>query len=256
MALNPGWNPDQYLRFSGERLQPAIDLVRRIEHPGALNVVDLGCGTGSALPLLAARFPEAEVTGVDGSAEMLAKAAAGGFAVTRADIASWAPEKPVDVLFSNAALHWLPEHEVLFPRLLKSLAPGGTLAVQMPAMHDAPLRALQLQVAAMAPWGEQLAGIGSAPPILSPGGYYDLLRPLCGKLEIWVTEYVHVLSGPDPVVQWAMGSSLRPWLDALSPEHQPDFLAAYAKLLRPHYPEQADGKTLLPFRRIFLLASL
>jgi trans-aconitate 2-methyltransferase len=256
MAANPGWNPEQYLRFSAERLQPAIDLISRISHPGALQVVDLGCGAGNALPLLAARFPDAELTGVDGSAEMLAQTAAGGFPVQQADIAEWRPERPLDVVFSNAALHWLPGHETLFPRLLGSLAPGGTLAVQMPAMHDAPLRALQVEVAAQGPWAERLRGMASAPPILSAGAYYDLLRPRCASLDLWFTEYVHVLTGPDPVMQWAMGSSLRPYLDQLEEAQKPGFLAAYAEALRPHYPTRADGSVLLPFRRLFILASL
>ncbi|MFC4165860.1 methyltransferase domain-containing protein [Teichococcus aestuarii] len=251
-----GWDPTQYLRFSDERLRPAIDLIARLDHPGAVQVVDLGCGAGNALPLLAARFPGATISGVDGSAAMLARAAEAGFATHQADIARWAPPGPVDVLFSNAALHWLPDHAGLFPRLLGTLAPGGTLAVQMPAMHDAPLRALQDQIARQGRWAERLRGVSSAPPILSAGDYYNLLRPRVARLEMWFTEYVHVLQGADPVVQWAMGSSLRPYLDALDEAERPDFLAAYGEALRPHYPTQADGTVLLPFRRFFLLASM
>lgn len=256
MSANPSWNPEQYLRFGDERLRPAIDLIARIEHPGARLAVDLGCGAGNALPLLAARFPGATVLGIDGSAEMLAKATAAGFPTQQADIAGWRPAEPVDVIFSNAALHWLPDHQLLFPKLLGALAPGGTLAVQMPAMHAAPLRALQDSLAASPRWSAALSGIRSAPPILEIGAYYDLLRPRVARLDLWVTEYVHVLQGPDPVVQWAMGSSLRPYLDALDPAARPDFLAEYAAALRPHYPPQADGSVLLPFRRLFLLASL
>lgn len=251
-----GWDPAQYLRFSDERLRPAIDLIARIDHPGAVQVVDLGCGAGNALPLLTARFPGAAVSGVDGSAAMLARAAEAGFATQQADIAGWSPAEPVDVLFSNAALHWLPDHATLLPRLLGALAPGGTLAVQMPAMHDAPLRALQDRLARQEPWAGRLRGISSAPPILGAGEYYNLLRPRVARLEMWFTEYVHVLKGPDPVVQWAMGSSLRPYLDALEEAERPGFLAAYGEALRPHYPTQADGTVLLPFRRFFLLASL
>ncbi|WP_419899948.1 methyltransferase domain-containing protein [Roseomonas sp. USHLN139] len=255
MSGNPSWNPEQYLRFADERLRPAIDLIARIEHPGPARVVDLGCGAGNALPLLAARFPGAEIRGVDGSAAMLAKAAAGGFPTEQADIATWSPAAPVDVLFTNAALHWLPDHAALFPRLLDAVAPGGTLAVQMPAMHAAPLRALQDALAASTAWADRLGGIRSAPPILEMGGYYDLLRPRVSRLELWYTDYVHQLTGPDPVVQWAMGTSLRPYLDALPAAARPDFLQDYAEALRPHYPAQADGTVLLPFRRLFILAA-
>ena len=256
MSGNPGWDPNQYLRFGEERLRPALDLIARIPHPGPRRVVDLGCGAGNALPALAARFPGATVRGVDGSAEMLARAAATGFATERADIADWAPAEPVDVLFSNAALHWLPDHAALFPRLLGCLAPGGWLAVQMPAMHAAPVRAVQDRLAQEGPWAARLAGIRSAPPILEPGGYYDLLAPRCAALDLWVTEYLHVLRGPDPVAQWAMGSSLRPYLDALEgePGLREGFLAAYAAAMREAYPPRADGAVLLPFRRQFILA--
>jgi trans-aconitate 2-methyltransferase len=253
-SASPGWNPDQYLRFEGERLRPALDLIARIPHAGPRRVVDLGCGAGNALPVLAARFPGAEVLGVDGSAAMLAKARETGHAVEHADIAGWTPAEPVDVLFSNAALHWLPDHATLFPRLLACLAPGGVLAVQMPAMHAAPVRALQDELARSGPWATRLAGVTSAPPILEPAGYYDLLAGRVAALDLWLTEYVHVLRGPDPVVQWAMGTSLRPYLDALDAATRPAFLAAYAEALRPHYPPRADGAVLLPFRRQFILA--
>jgi trans-aconitate 2-methyltransferase len=249
-----GWDAAQYLRFGDERLRPALDLIGRIAHPGPARVVDLGCGAGNALPVLAARFPGATVTGVDGSAAMLAKAT--GFATEQADIAAWAPAAPVDVLFSNAALQWLGGHDGLFPRLLSHLAPGGVLAVQMPAMHAAPLRAGQDRVAREGPWATALARVGSAPPILSPGAYYDLLRPRVAALDIWVTEYVHVLHGPDPVVQWAMGTSLRPYLDALDGALREGFLDAYRAAMRAAYPPQADGAVLLPFRRLFILARL
>lgn len=250
------WDAAQYLRFEDERLRPAIDLIGRIAHPEARRVVDLGCGAGNALPLLAARFPGAAVTGVDGSAAMLARATATGFATAQAEIASWSPEAPADVLFSNAALQWLGGHAALFPRLLSHLAPGGVLAVQMPAMHAEPLRAEQDRIAREGPWAAALAGVASAPPILDPGGYYDLLRPRVAALDLWVTEYVHLLRGEDPVVQWAMGTSLRPFLDALEGAAREGFLDAYRAAMRAAYPPQADGAVLLPFRRLFLLARM
>ncbi|BDG71065.1 methyltransferase domain-containing protein [Roseomonas fluvialis] len=248
------WDAAQYLRFEDERLRPALDLIGRIAHPGPARVVDLGCGAGNALPALAARFAGAEVMGVDGSAAMLAKAT--GFATQQADITTWTPASPVDVLFSNAALQWLGAHATLFPRLLTCVAPGGVLAVQMPSMHAAPLRAEQDRVAREGPWAATLARVGSAPPILSPGDYYDLLRPRVAALDLWVTEYVHVLRGEDPVVQWAIGTSLRPFLDVLEGPLREGFLDAYRAAMRAAYPPRADGAVLLPFRRLFILARL
>jgi trans-aconitate 2-methyltransferase len=248
------WDPRQYLRFVDERLRPAVDLAVRIDHECPKRVVDLGCGTGNALPVLAARFPNAELVGVDSSPAMLEKARTAGFSAQLADIAAWSPPEPVDVIFSNAALQWLPGHSALFPRLLTCLAPGGILAVQMPSMHNEPVRALQPVVAASGPWSQQLSGVASAPPILEPAAYYDLLSDRVSAIEIWVTQYLHVLRGKDPVVQWAMGTSLRPYLDALQTSDRPEFIAAYSKALRPHYPPRADGSVLLAFRRLFILA--
>ena len=217
-------------------------------------MVDLGCGAGTALPILSDRFPKAELVGVDGSPAMIEKARSTGFTICLADIATWSPPEPVDVIFSNAALQWLPDHAALFPRLLTCLAPGGTLAVQMPAMHNEPVRTLQTDTASSGPWSKELSGVTSAPPILEPAAYYDLLSDRVSTIEIWITQYWHVLRGKDPVVEWAMGTSLRPYLDALSQNDQHEFLAAYSKALRPYYPLRADGTVLLPFRRLFILA--
>jgi trans-aconitate 2-methyltransferase len=251
------WDPTIYLGFGQERERPALDLLGRIAAPHPADVVDLGCGAGNITAMMRRRWPAADILGVDGSAEMLARAAATvpGCRFAQGDIATWRPERPVDVLYSNAALHWLADHAGLFPRLLGDVAPGGTFAVQMPAMHEMPLRRLQYDVAASGPWAKVLAGIGSAPPILEAGAYWDILRPHCAALDIWETTYLHALTGPDPVAAWARGSSLRPFLDALPPDLRPGFIAAYADAVRPAYPPRADGTTLLPFRRLFLVAA-
>ncbi len=253
MTAKDIWDAKTYLQFEDERLRPALDLIARIPHEAPKLVVDLGCGAGNALPVLAARFPDARVMGVDGSAAMLAKAAAAGFETAQAEISTWVPTAPVDVIFSNAALQWLDGHEALFPRLLECLAPGGVLAVQMPSMHAAPLRAVQDRIAREGPWAETLQRVKSAPAILVPEAYYSLLSQRVTKLEMWVTEYIHVLRGEDPVVRWAMGTSLRPFLDALGTEGSKGFLAAYAAAMRAAYPPGPDGAVLLPFRRLFML---
>ena len=250
------WDPAVYLRYGDERLRPALDLLARIDADKPFGVVDLGCGPGNVTTILKQRWPGAEVLGIDGSAEMLdkARAAAPGCRFEQADFGTWTAKAPVDVLYSNAALHWLGDHETLFPRLLAQLAPGGTMAVQMPAMHNAPLRALQPEIAASGPWAGLLAGIASARSILEPGQYWDILRPITAKLDIWETTYLHALSGEDAAVQWASGTSLRPYLDPLPADLRAQFLAAYGAAMAPHYPRRADGTTLLPFRRLFILA--
>jgi trans-aconitate 2-methyltransferase len=256
MAGRATWDPAQYLRFSNERLRPALDLLAQVPHSNPRLVVDLGCGAGNVTVVLRQRFQVAAILGVDGSAAMLEKARAtcADCRFEEADIAAWQPGTPPDVIYSNAALHWVADHHKLFPRLISLLAPGGVLAVQMPAMHDAPLRRLQNEVAASGPWAEHLRGAGFARDILPAGGYYDLLRPLTSRLDLWETTYLHVLQGEDVVMQWAAGSSLRPFLDRLPPAMQADFRQAYAAALRPHYPPRPDGATLLPFRRQFIVA--
>lgn len=254
--MKPGWDPEQYLRFADERLRPAMDLLARVDLDAPARVVDLGCGAGNVTALLARRFPAAEVVGVDASEPMLeaARAAAPGCRFVAADIGAWTPAAPPDLIYSNAALHWLGAHEVLFPRLLSLLAPGGVLAVQMPAMHDAPFRRLQSEVAASGPWAQALRGAGSARDILAPEAYWDMLRPHAAALDLWQTIYMHALHGEDAVVEWASGSSLRPFLDKLPDVQRGPFRAAYAEALRPHYKRRPDGTTLLPFRRLFILA--
>ncbi|MDE2005998.1 MAG: methyltransferase domain-containing protein [Rhodospirillales bacterium] len=252
------WDPAQYLRFADARLRPALDLLAQVPLAAPARVADLGCGPGTVTRLLRQRYPAAEVTGIDSSAAMLAKAreTAPGCRFLACGFAEWRPEAPPDLIFSNAALHWTGGHEVLLPRLFDLLAPGGVLAVQMPAMHDAPLRRLQQEVAASGPWAARLADVAdTARAILDPGAYWDILRPRAAGLDIWETIYLHPLAGPDPVVAWAEGSSLRPFLAALAPEQRDGFRAAYAEALRPHYPPRPDGTTLLPFRRLFLIAS-
>jgi len=252
----PGWDPTQYLRFSDERMRPALDLMERIDSAAPGLVIDLGCGPGNVTQLLSARWPQARLIGVDASGPMLARAQAAlpGASFIKADIATWTPDAKPDVIYSNAALHWLPDHSAVFPRLLSLLAPGGLLAVQMPLMHDAPFRTLIPQVAAKGPWAAALAHVAPVAPILSPDEYWDMIRPHVTALDIWETTYRHALEGDDAVMQWASGTSLRPFLDALHDEGmRHDFRQAYAEALRPFYPRRADGTTSLPFHRLFIV---
>lgn len=253
----PGWDPAKYLQFAEERLRPALDLLARIPSASPSRVVDLGCGPGNVTTLLKHRWPEADVLGIDSSAAMIEAAASRAplCRFTAGDIGAWQPDTPPDVIYSNAALHWLGGHETLFPRLAGLLAPGGVLAVQMPLMHDAPFRRLQAEVAAEGSWATHLRDVAGARKVAGAAEFHRLLRPHCATLDIWETTYLHVLQGRDAVQHWAMGTSLRPYLDRLPAEFQPRFLAAYAEALRPVYPQEADGTTLLPFRRLFILAT-
>jgi trans-aconitate 2-methyltransferase len=237
-------------------LRPALDLLARVPLTAPATIYDLGCGAGNVTKLLADRWPGAAVTGVDGSPAMLATARAAAPAVTwqEADLGSWRPPRPADLLFSNAALHWLDDHERLFPRLIAELAAGGVLAVQMPRNHGAPSHTEMVAAAEAGPWRAGLRPALRARPVAEPAVYRDILRPHVAQLDIWETEYLHELTGDNPVVEWTRGSALKPLLDALEEPHRSAFLAEYAGRIRRAYPPRPDGRTLLPFRRLFVVA--
>jgi trans-aconitate 2-methyltransferase len=253
----PSWDPTQYERYKAYRDRPALDLLIQVpEDLEPREIWDLGCGAGEHAALLKRRHPDAVVHGLDSSPDMLARARRRPEAIdwVEADVSDWSPERPVDLIFSNAALHWLPDHAALFPRLAMQLASGGVLACQMPVSWRAPQHTALRETAADGPWAEALAGVDGVKPLLEPEGYYDALAPLCASVELWTTTYLHVLDGDDPVVEWMKGSGLRPYLDALSPEAQAPFLEAYRRRLASAFPRRADGSTLLPFERLFVVA--
>ena len=257
VVMTQTWNPDQYLKFAGPRLRPAVDLLSRVQprRPPA-TVVDLGCGAGNVTGLLADRWPTAAIEGVDSSATMLAKARADGPAATwtEADLATWSAAGPIDVLFSNAALHWLDDHDDLFPRLAAMVSGGGVLAVQMPRNHGAASHICMTEAAG--PWHDRLATVLRPSPVATPETYYDMLAPHVADLDIWESVYTHVLEGDNPVVEWTKGTALKPLLDALDEAARADFLADYGARIRAAYPPRADGRTLFPFRRLFIVATV
>jgi len=250
------WDPDQYLAYADLRLRPALDLLARVPVAAPATVVDLGCGTGNVTCVLADRWPAARITGVDGSPEMLAEArgTAPDIAWIEADIETWQPQAPLNVLYSNAVLHWLDDHATLLPRLLGMVAKGGALAVQMPRNPDAAFQYLEGDVARGTPWWDTLAPHLRLDPVAEPGFYHDLLAPLCARVELWETTYLQVLTGENPVLEWVRGSRLRPLLAALDEGARSDYQAAYSQAVREAYPAAADGTTLFPFRRLFLIA--
>jgi trans-aconitate 2-methyltransferase len=250
------WDPAQYLKFAGERMRPAVDLLARVPAAAPKTVVDLGCGAGNLAPLLAARWPQARLTGVDSSPEMLARARAAHpqARFEQADIGAWRPARPVDVLYSNAALHWLDGHERLFPALLQAVAPGGWLAVQMPRNFGAPSHTTIVETLEQGPWRARLEPQLRREPVAAPGFYWRLLEPLAAELQVWETEYLQVLEGDNPVAEYTKGTWLKQFLDLLQDAERAAFEAAYRARVRAWYPPEADGRTLFPFRRLFLVA--
>jgi trans-aconitate 2-methyltransferase len=224
--------------------------------PGPRVVWDLGCGTGEHTAVLARRFPEAKVYGLDSSPEMLERARARPAGVTwiLGDIARFAPPEPPDLIFTNAALQWLPDHARLFPEVVAKLAPGGLFACQVPTSHGARWHAIMREVSADPRWAERIARVRGVLPVALPEAYYDWLAPIADA-DIWSTTYLHALTGGDAVVDWMLGTALRPVLQALTDDaERGEFLARYRAGVAAAMPRRPDGVTLFPFPRLFMLA--
>ena len=247
------WNPALYLSFADQRTRPAAELLARVPLAAPQRIIDLGCGPGNSTALLAARWPLATLEGLDSSAVMLDEARASGVSASwvQADIAGWEPAAPYDLIFANATFQWLDGQDALLSRLMTHLKPGGVLAFQVPANFYAPSHALMREVAAR--WGARLKGVRGIVPGKA-AGYYEMLAPHAASLDIWETEYLQVLEGEDPVYRWVSATGLRPYLDALTGEDREDFIAQYKHRLANAYMRRADGKTLFPFRRLFVIA--
>jgi trans-aconitate 2-methyltransferase len=250
------WSPNHYLSFEDERTRPARDLLARVPIADAQRVVDLGCGPGNSTELLMRRFPGVKVTGVDNSSAMLASARQRLPEATfvEADIATWTPSQPVDLIFANAVFQWVPDHAAVLVRLMESLAAGGILAVQIPDNFGEPAHYLMEEVAR--PWSVKLDGAeGERERILPPAVYYDRLSSVAVAVDIWRTVYHHPLSDAAAIVSWFRSTGLRPYLNRLAPAEQEAFLAAYTKRVGEAYPRQADGRVLLAFPRVFIVAA-
>lgn len=250
------WDPNQYLAFGDERLQPALDLLARVPLRSPEEIVDLGCGAGNVTKALRDRWPEAGISGIDGSPEMLERARAQTPDVdwVEADINAWQPDTPVDLIYSNAALHWLDDHDALFPRLMANLKPGGFLAVQMPRNWEAPSHTHITELVRQGPWRDALQPLLRVSPSHAPHIYYEALAPVSNSLSIWETEYCQILEGENPVAEFVKGSQLKRFLDTLDEPRRSQFENDYRERILEAYPKRRDGMTLFPFRRLFILA--
>lgn len=253
-----GWDPKTYLAFASERTRAAGELLARVGLTAPRRIADLGCGTENSTALLAERWPEASIDGIDASPEMLAVARDGGVVARwiAADIASWQPAVTYDLIYSNAALHWVPDHERLLPKLISFLSPGGVLAFQVPYNFNEPSHTIAQELARTSRWTDTLAGARKWWTVIEPEACYAILEPMAETIDIWKTRYIQKLTGPDAVFHWVMGSALRPYADALDATEREAFLSEYRTLAARAYPPRPNGITLLPFERFFCVARL
>jgi trans-aconitate 2-methyltransferase len=250
------WSAEQYVAFEDERTRPVRDLASALPDIEARLVIDLGCGPGNSTEVLAARFPDAAVRGIDSSPDMIESARRrmpqAQFSI--GSIEAWADGGPFDVILANAVLHWVPNHATLLPELVARLVTGGALAVQMPDNLDVPAHRLMRETAADGPWAHTLAAAAARTPIADANWYYELLKTACTKVDVWRTTYHHPLAGPGAIVEWFKGSGLRPFLDPLDPPSQAAYLERYTAAVAHAYPPLSDGSVLLPFPRLFMVA--
>jgi trans-aconitate 2-methyltransferase len=250
------WDADQYERFRGERSRPFFDLLSRIPDQSYRSIVDLGCGTGDLTSALADHWPEARVTGVDLSEEMLVRAREraepGRLEFFKGDLATWRPEAPAHLIVSNAAIQWVEDHDALLGHLASCLSPKGVLALQVPANFDSPAHALLKKQSSSRRWSAKLKKRLRHDVVQPPERYVELAWRRGLKVDAWETVYQHILPGKDAVLEWMKGTALRPLMAALQGTELEEFLAAYGGKLRAAYPETSSG-TRFPFRRIFLV---
>ena len=260
------WNPALYLRFANERTRPAAELLARVpalQPARRLHIVDLGCGPGNSTELLAERYPDAQILGVDTSESMLetARKQLPQARFEAGDIASWAPaagEPAPDLIYANASIQWVGEHEALIPRLLSLLAPGGVLAIQMPDNRQEATHRNMREVARLPEFAPYIGDADKVrTEILPIGAYYDLLAAHqhgAASVDVWHTIYQHPMDSAAAIVQWLSGTGLKPFVEGLPASLQSAFLAEYQRRIDAAYPERADGKRLLAFPRLFMVA--
>lgn len=256
--MSTTWNPDLYLRYAAYRARPAEDLLPRLEVNIPGDIYDLGCGPGTLTKKLKDRWPDRRVIGVDSSPSMLSSAREkfpSGIEWQQADIAQWKAASTAALVFTNAALHWVGNHEALLPHLMAQVAPGGVLAVQVPVSGPEPYHKCIEAVAAMPKWRERFKDVHPHGDPLSAQAYYDLLTPACRDIDVWETDYHHVLEGDNPVTEWISSTGLVPFLSVLPESEKADYLADYSACAKAAYARQADGKVLFTMHRLFIIAT-
>jgi len=253
----PTWDSALYSKFLKERTQPAIDLASKIECSNPVSIIDVGCGPGNSTRVLKELWPQAKIAGFDSSAEMLAQARASSQEIDwfQSSVEDWNPATTYDIIFSNAVLQWVDAHDRLLLRLMNHLNDKGVLAVQLPAHYHSPLHQQLIAVAKMPAWASYTVEACDRLSMAPPTYYYDLLAPIASRVDMWETQYFHVMDSVERIVEWFRGTGLRPFLEALPDDQsRKAFEQNILEKYQACYPVQKNGKVLLPFNRFFFIA--
>ena len=253
------WSPAQYLKFEDERTRPARDLLAQVPLDAPGLAIDMGCGPGNSTELIAERFPGARVEGMDSDENMLeaARKRLPTVNFSKGDLETWLPAEKADLLYANAVFQWVPDQLSVLKRLMaEGLKSGGVLAIQMPDNLTEPTHRLMEETALGGPWADRFAGgKGKRPLLPKPDEYMNALNPLSNRVDLWHTIYYHPLANAEAIVEWVKGTGLRPWLDLLEEKDRPTYLEAYTEAIRKTYPPLEDGRVLLRFPRLFIVAT-
>jgi trans-aconitate 2-methyltransferase len=256
MAQRKDWNPDLYLKYGNERTQPSIDLIGKINISfQPKSILDVGCGPGNSSQALLQRWPDAMLTGIDNSVNMIEKAKADYPKNTWivADASKYTSSTKYDIVFSNATIQWIPDHEKLFKRFFSLINNRGVLAIQVPRFDEMPLsRAIQ-KVAGKEKWKEPTKGCAELFTYRDYKYYYDLINRDSKAIDLWQTDYIHILESRYAIIEWIRSTGLRPYLDCLKDEDKLLFENELLAEIKNDYPIQKNGKMLFPFKRLFMI---
>ncbi len=254
--IGKDWNPDLYLKFNRERIQPSIDLIYRIDYEKPGNIIDIGCGPGNSTQILAERWPDAEVTGIDNSPAMIEKAASEypDRNWKLMDAGKDEIDEKFDIVFSNATIQWIPRHEKLLRKFHGLLKEGGVVAVQIPLFWDMPLGKSIREIARDRRWESLTRDATAQFTIYNSSRYYDILSEIFNSIEIWETHYFHIMDSHNSILEMIRSTGLKPYLEKLESEDEKnDFESLVFKKIEEDYPPQKNGKVLFPFKRLFFI---
>jgi len=256
MEQGKDWNPELYLKYRNERTQPSIDLIGKIEigfQPKS--ILDIGCGPGNSSQAILQRWPNAMLTGIDNSVNMIEKAKTSypNNIWIVADASKYTSNTKYDIVFSNATIQWIPNHEDLFNKLFNLTNNGGVLAIQVPRFNEMPLATAIQKVANKEIWKEATKGCSELFTYHDDKYYYDLMSSDYKSVDFWQTDYIHILESQHSIIEWIRSTGIKPYLDCLKDEEKPLFENELLTEIKQSYTVQNNGKVLFPFKRLFMI---